>query len=121
MEGLPAVRAALDELRRDWGGQPPGECRLVREGQDLVVAQADPLVWIEDSFLRTLVGRKKNPWVTLMWGPVDQCDPATCCQSLRDGPHCFRGAILEIDGKNDKVFYRIGRYLRRGVWEASWK
>lgn len=117
----PAVRAAMEEARAaDWGGKAPGECRLVRDGEDLVVAQADPMVWIEDSFLRTLVG-KKNPWVTLTWGPGDACDPKTCCQMFRDGQHCFRGAILAIDGKNDKVFYRIGRFLRRGVWEASTK
>jgi hypothetical protein len=112
---LAIERRGLLDLYRS---SAPGECRLrVKDGQ-LVIERADPHVWLDDTFLMGTVGKNKdNPWVDVMYQPNDLCDPTDCCQTWRGG-HCFKGAVITIRASNGTVIYRIGRFIRRGVWEA---
>lgn len=92
---------------------------ITRTDDGLFITRADPHVWIDDIFLRQATS--DNPWVTLVRGPVDACDPSTCCQVWRGGGQggpCFTGGILTIKGVNRVAAYRIGRYLPRGAWDA---
>lgn len=101
-------------------GRPPGECRLVRRDDGSIhIKQADPKIWLPDTFLKTLVGpqQNNNQWVHLNWQSLDQCDPETCCQTFKQG-RCYYGALLTIRDRDRTVIYRIGRYLRGEVWEA---
>jgi hypothetical protein len=119
------------ELRRgpSWGRQAPGECRLSWGEDGLVIERADPHVWLDDEFLRRLVGpeNNRNPWVSLTYEPHDLCQPQSCCQRFRDsgttssaaGYHCYSGACLQIDAVDGTAAYRIGRFLRGGFWEAK--
>lgn len=107
------------ELRRWYGGEP-GQCIFSRRGDSLFIERADPHIWVQDSWLRTLIKPEyDNPLASLMRQPYDLCDPAHCCQTWRGGP-CFLGSILTITGVNQTVMYRIGNYLANGVWEGSW-
>lgn len=109
------------EVRRgpSWGDRPPGECRLGWREKQLIVQRADPRVWLDDEFLRRLVGPEgdRSQWAGLAYQLHDFCEPATCCQRWRGG-HCYSGGILTIWAENATVVYQIGRYLRGGLWEA---
>ncbi len=118
------------ELRSlSLGRHAPGECRLSRRDDQIFIERADPHVWLDDEFLRRLVGpaQNKNRWVSLAYQPHDLCQPQQCCQRFRDGGsatsssagwHCYYGAVLTIWGVNATVIYRIGGFLRGGFWEA---
>jgi hypothetical protein len=113
---------AAPEQRRgpEWGREAPGECRLTEQDGQIMVARADPHVWMTDEFLRKLVGpESRNPWVTLTYQPHDLCRPEFCCQRFRDSYHCYSGAQVTISACNGVVTYRIGRFLRGGFWEAE--
>lgn len=116
----PPLTPTVELFRLSLGvGRPPGECVLVRRDDGgIVIKRADPKIWIPDTFMRTLVGPQlDNPWVDVVWQSYDLCDPETCCQGMREG-RCYYGAILTIRDEQQTVAYRIGRYLRGGVWEA---
>ncbi len=104
----------------NWGRRPPGECRLSQRDGQIVIERADSHVWLDDEFLRRLVGpeQNRNKWVSLTYQPYDLCEPQRCCQRFRAG-HCYFGAIITIWAVNGTVIYRIGSYLRGGVWEAK--
>lgn len=119
------------EQRRgpNWGRTAPGECRLSQRDGQIVIERADPQVWLEDEFLRRLVGpaQNRNEWVSLTYQPHDLCRPQQCCQRFREGEaatssagwHCYYGGILSIRASNATVMYRIGGFLRGGFWEAQ--
>jgi hypothetical protein len=118
------------EVRRSLGRQAPGECRLSYRDGGLVIEHADPHVWLDDEFLRRLVSFEgsRNKRVSLVYQPHDLCQPQSCCQRFRDGSnatssaagwHCYYGAVVTIRGTNRTVIYRIGRFLRGGIWEAK--
>lgn len=116
----PPLTPTVELFRLSLGvGRPPGECRLVRADDGRIsIKQADPKIWVPDDFLKTVVGPQQgNQWVDVTWQSLDLCDPETCCQGMRQG-RCYYGAILTIHDEDRTVHYRIGRFLRGGVWEA---
>lgn len=113
---MPAV-----EIRRGPrdGRRAPGECRLSQRDGQLFIERADPQVWLDDEFLRQLVGAGyRNQWVSLVYQPADLCQPLRCCQRFRNG-HCYYGAVVTIRATNKTVIYRVGGFLRGGFWEAE--
>lgn len=115
------------ETRTQWppnaGGAEPGQCIFKHLGgyeNKLFIVRADPHIWLDDAFLRQLT-TIHTTWVTLARGPIDNCDPSTCCQVWRGGGQggpCFTGSVVTINAANKTVYYRVGRYLPRGVWDA---
>jgi hypothetical protein len=114
------MRELLERRSRVPFGRPAGECRLIFRDDGIFIERADRHVWLTDDFLaRLTTSERHNQWVSLTWGARDLCDPTACCQTGRDRPHCYTGAILAVWGINGNIMYRIGGYSH-GVWEARW-
>lgn len=89
-----------------------GECVLRREGDDLLVDKADPMVRITAEFIRGVERAVPCSPIRLVWPEGLGPDPVfgTCV-----------GAVLRIEAVNRTVIYRLVEYEFQPDWYlAEW-